>query len=148
MQVILRTALIYVLLLVILRVTSRRVSRSMTPLDMVILFLFGGMVSQSILGEDRSLTNSLLAIATVSLLHLSISVLKRRLPIIGRITEGTPVVVYQNGAWDEKRLSAIRIYKGDVMVDVRQNGLSNLDQVDKVVVEPNGGISVLTRRED
>lgn len=146
MEVIIRTAIMYVLLLVILRLTTRRVSRSMTPLDMVILFLFGGLAGQAILGQDRSITNSILAVVTISVIHLMISVLKLKVPLIGRITEGTPVVVYENGEWHDDKMSRLRIYKGDILTDVRQNGLHGMDTVDSVVVEPNGGISIVKKK--
>ena len=147
MQVVLRAALMYVLLLFLLRVTSRRVSRMMTPLDMVILFLFGGLSAQAILGEDRSFTNSVLAVATVASLHVMISAGKLRWPMLGRIAEGTPVVVYSNGEWDHRRMRELRIYKGDVMSEARQQGLAGLDGVAYAIVEPTGGVSLIKKDE-
>jgi uncharacterized membrane protein YcaP (DUF421 family) len=147
MEVIVRTAVMYLFLLVTLRLTTRRVSRSMTPLDMVVLFLFGGLAGQAILGQDRSITNSLLAVGTVSAIHLSINMLKLHFPIIGRLTEGTPVVVYEAGEWDHEKMKRLRIYQGDILIDVRQNGLGGMDKVSHVVVEPNGGISIIKKTD-
>ena len=47
MDIILRSAGAYVFLLIVLRITTHRVSRTMTPLDMGIMFLFGGLSSQA-----------------------------------------------------------------------------------------------------
>lgn len=144
-MVVIRALVVYFVLLILLRVTTRRVSRSMTPLDMVILFLFGGLSAQAILGDDHSMTSAFLAVGTIAGAHILISVAKVRWPLVGMISEGTPVVVYDDDRWLEDKLRHLRIYKSDVLAEVRQQGLSNLENVRCVIVEPTGGISVVRK---
>jgi hypothetical protein len=129
MDIILRAALAYVILLAILRITTHRVSRTMTPLDMVIVFLFGGLSSQAVLAGDQSITAAVIAVSTISLAHIAVSTMKIRWPGLGRVAEGTPSIVFANGQWDEKRLREMRIYKGDVLAEMRQRGISHLADV-------------------
>ena len=143
MDTIVRAAIMYVVVLIILRVTTRRIMRSATPLDLAVIFLFGGMAVQPILADDRSMTGALLAIGTVAVLHLGISALKLRWPVIGRITDGTPVIVYANGNWDHVQMRKMRVQRHDVLAEMRQNGIRSLDEVETVVVEHNGGLTVM-----
>ncbi|CAN7761507.1 YetF domain-containing protein [Caballeronia sp. dw_19] len=143
MDIVLRAAGAYLFLLIVLRITTHRVSRTMTPLDMVIMFLFGGLSSQAVLAGDQSITAALASVSTISMLHVFVSVAKRRWPSLGRVAEGTPTIVYANGQWDERRLREMRIYKGDVLAEMRQRGISHLDDVKYAIVENHGGISIM-----
>jgi uncharacterized membrane protein YcaP (DUF421 family) len=145
MDVILRAAVVYLCLLILLRITTRKIMRSATPLDMSVIFLFGGLGVQPILGEDRSLTSALLAAFTIAGLHMLISALKPKVPLIGWISEGTPVIVFENGRFNTARLRRLRVEDKDVIAEMRQNGHRSLDEVEKVVVEHNGGISIIAK---
>jgi uncharacterized membrane protein YcaP (DUF421 family) len=143
MDIIIRAAIAYFILLLILRITTHRVSRTMTPLDMVIMFLFGGLMGQAVLAGDQSITAGVIGVSTISILHITASTLKIHWPGLGRVVEGTPSIVFANGEWDDRRLREMRIYKGDVLAEMRQRGISRLQDVKYAIVENHGGISIM-----
>jgi uncharacterized membrane protein YcaP (DUF421 family) len=146
MGIVLRAALMYLFILVVLRITTRRMMRSATPLDMAIVFLIGGMGIQPVLGEDRSIVGAMLAISTIAGLHIGLSYLRLLAPVVGRIAEGTAVVLYSNGAWDAAEMRRLRVQRQDVMAEMRQKGLVSLDDVQSVIIEHNGAISIIRNR--
>jgi uncharacterized membrane protein YcaP (DUF421 family) len=146
MDTVIRATIVYFILLFVLRVTSRRVLRSATPMDLVLVFVFGGVGVQAILGEDRSVTTMLLSLATFSLLHIGISAAKRRWPHIGLYTEGAPTVVFRDGKWDDASLRALHMAQRDVVTEVRQGGGRGMDDVEMVIAEHNGGISIIKKQ--
>ncbi|MFW2829385.1 hypothetical protein [Sphingomonas sp. ID0503] len=83
MDTVIRATIVYFVLLFVIRTTSRRVLRSATPMDLVLIFVFGGVGVQAILGEDRSISAMLISLETFSLLHTVIAAAKRRWPYIG-----------------------------------------------------------------
>ena len=145
MEIVLRTVLLYFVILIILRVTTRRILRSATSLDLVVIFLFGGFSVPSLLATDMSLTGAVIGIATVAGLHFSLSRLRMRFPIIGMITEGTSVRIFSDGAFDENQMHRSRITMRDVTAEMRQSGTKALEEVDVIVVEHNGSITVLPK---
>jgi uncharacterized membrane protein YcaP (DUF421 family) len=145
MDTVIRAFIVYFLLLFIIRVTTRRVLRSATPMDLVLVFVFGGVGVQAILGEDRSISAMLLSIGSFSLLHVGISAAKRRWPEIGLFTEGSPMVVFRDGEWDDRSLRTLHIARRDVVAELRQNGRRSMDEVEMVVAEHNGGISIIAK---
>jgi uncharacterized membrane protein YcaP (DUF421 family) len=145
MGIVLRAALMYLVILTILRMTTRRMMRTATPMDMGIVVLIGGLGLQPILGEDRSITGSMLAIATISGLHVGLSYLPLWMPRLGQIVQGTPVVIYSNGHWDTREMQRLRVQEQDVLAEMRQKGINSLESVQSAVVEHNGGISIITR---
>jgi uncharacterized membrane protein YcaP (DUF421 family) len=146
MDTVIRAVIVYIALLFVLRVTSRRVLRSATPMDLVLIFVFGGVGVQAILGGDRSIATMLITLATFSLIHVAISALERRWPSIGLYAEGAPAVVFRDGAWDERSLQALHMAQRDIVTEVRQGGRRSMDEIEMVVAEHNGGISILPKQ--
>lgn len=145
MGIVIRAALVYLLLTLVLRVTTRRVLRSATPIDMVVIFIFGGLAIQAIMGQDRSITGALLALFTVSLVHIVVSIVMPRWEVLGMIVQGTPVTLFSEGEVDTRRIARMRIQQADLLSEVRQQGLSGFDEVDRIIVEQNGGLSVIPK---
>jgi len=145
MEVVIRSVIFYLVLVVALRITARRIMRAATPLDMALMFMFGGLSIQAILGVDRSLTSALIALFTISLCHVAVSALMPRWPALGRIIQGTPVVLFKDGKPDARRLAQLRMQEADLLSEVRQNGLRSFDQVDTMILEHQGGITVIAK---
>jgi uncharacterized membrane protein YcaP (DUF421 family) len=143
MDIVLRAVVMYFLILLMLRVTTRKMMRSATPLELTVVFLFGGLGVQPLLGGDRSLTAAFLGVITIASLHISLSSLELLVPVLGRVTKGAPVIVYRRGEWDWREMQMLRIQPADVLAEMRLQGLRNLDQVETVVVEHNGGITII-----
>lgn len=147
MDLVLRTAFVYLFILLLLRVTTRRILRSATPLDLVVIFLIGGFSMPSLLNNDTSFTAAILGMSTVAGLHFGLMRLRSRWPEVGMVTEGTPLIIYENDRFDDITMRRARVTTHDVRSEMRENGLQSLDDVDKVVVEHNGGITIVKRGE-
>jgi uncharacterized membrane protein YcaP (DUF421 family) len=143
MEVILRAAAAYFLLLMMVRLMGRRTASQLAPFDLVVLFLFGGVAITGVVGDDHSMTAAITALTTIGLAHIAMSWTKARSNWFGRLVDGTPVVLYENGQWHEKRMRALRVLEADVMVAVRQRGLMRLEQVRYAVAERDGKISIV-----
>lgn len=146
MEIVFRAALMYLIVLILLRLTTQRIMRSATPLDMVVIFFFGGMAVPPILGDDRSITGAVLALCTIAGLHMVLSHLKRIWPTIGMVTEGNPVVIYSNGTWDDEQMRRRRVDARDIMAEMRQQGITNLVDVQSAIVEHTGAITVVPKK--
>jgi uncharacterized membrane protein YcaP (DUF421 family) len=143
MNVILRAAAAYWIVLIAVRLIGRRTTSQLAPFDLVVLFLLAGSSLNAVLGLDHSLAAAFSAICTFGLMHISVSWLKTRSDRIGRWIDGTPVVIFENGAWNDDRMRRLRIEKTDVMAAARARGLQALSQVRYAVVERSGMISIV-----
>ena len=143
MSVIIRAAVAYLILLLAVRLIGRRMASMMAPFDIVVLFLFGGALMAAVLGDDHSMTAAISVVFSIGLMHVSVSALKERLPWVGRLVDGTPVVVFERGHWHRDRMRSLRMLESDVMAAVRQKGLMRLEQVRYAVVERDGKVSIV-----
>ena len=148
MEIVLRTAFLYIFILIVMRVTTRRILRSATALDLVVIFLLGGFSVPSLLSSDMSLTGAILGMSTVAGMHFALSRLRTRFPLIGMLTEGTSVRIYAPGGFDENQMLRSRITMQDVIAEMRQQGSLALDEVQSIIIEHNGSITVLRKEAD
>lgn len=146
MDSVLRGAAIYVVLLVILRLSGRRTTAQMTPFDFVLLLIVAETTQQALLGDDFSLTNAAILIVTLFSIDIVLSHVKQWLPRVGLLIDGTPTVLICNGQPDERALARSRVSLEDILAAAReQQGLERLDQVKFAILEAGSGISVVPK---
>lgn len=143
MSVILRPAAAYLILLFAVRLIGRRMASMLAPFDLIVLFLFGGALMSAMLGDDHSMVAAITSIFAIGLMHVWISAFKRWIPWFGRVVDGTPIIVYEQGQWHPHRMRGLRMLESDVMTAVRQKGLMRLEQVRYAIVERDGKISII-----
>jgi uncharacterized membrane protein YcaP (DUF421 family) len=145
MDTIIKAMIVYLVLLFVLRVIPRRTGNIMTPFEFILLFLLGGIAMQAVVGDDRSLTNALLGISSIALMHLLIATLKQRFSSLAKIIDGTPVVVVEHGKWQDERMNALRIQSQDIMAAARAQGIGKREDIELAIIERNGSVSVFRK---
>lgn len=130
-------------LLFAFRLIGRRGPNMMTPFEVVLLFMLGGMGMQAVICNDHSLTNALLGIGTVVMMHVLVSSLKGWSACFGRIVDGTPIIVFEKGHWQREHMRHLHVHEQDVMASARGQGIERLEQIKYAIVERNGAISVV-----
>ncbi len=137
----------YFFLLFVVRILRRRPGAQLTLFEFVIVFLIGGVIILATVGDDRSETNCTCAIITIALMHQLVSSLKSFSPTIGRIVDGTPLVLLKKGAWQNEAMQQASIDPEDVMANARGQGLKTLADIRYAVLERNGGISIFPKKK-
>ena len=137
----------YCFLVLMVRIVGRRPGKQLTPFEFVLIFFMGGVTLTPMVGDDRSLTNALLTIASIAVTHFVLSWLKQVSPAVGRIIDGTPLVLLDKGEWQTETLAKTAIQDSDVMGTARDQGIKNLEEIEYAVLERNGEISVIPKEE-
>lgn len=146
METILRGVAIYVILLVIIRLSGRRTLAEMTPFDFVLLLIVAETTQQALLGDDFSITNAALLIVTLFTLDIALSHIKARRRGIGLLIDGTPTILVRHGHLEERAMRRARVTRDDVLAAARiQQGLERLDQIKYAVLEISGEISIIPK---
>lgn len=144
MDAVMRAAAIYVALLVLFKFAGRRSLSELTIFDFVLLLIIGEATQQALLGDDFSITNAVLVIATLIGIDMLLSALKWRWPRFDLWLEGSPTIVVENGVALSSRLKAARIRVEDILESAREkHGLERLDQIKFAIIEKNGKISII-----
>jgi uncharacterized membrane protein YcaP (DUF421 family) len=135
----------YFILVLTIRLLTRRPGSQLTVFEFVLIFLMGGIIIASTLGQDRSVTNATCAVIIVGLLHRMVSYARNRWPRLGMLIDGIPLVIYKSGDWQEGIMREMRIAPDDVLAAARSKGLRGLEEIDYAILERNGQISILSK---
>jgi uncharacterized membrane protein YcaP (DUF421 family) len=147
MDAILRSAAVYLALLVIFRLAGRRPLSETTTFDLLLLLIISEAIQGVLVGDDYSFTQALLIVLTLVSLDVVLSWLKQRVPVVSRVVEGLPLVIVQNGEPLKDRMDRMKVGEDDVLQAARQrHGLERMEQIKYAVLERSGGISIIPQK--
>lgn len=135
----------YFILLLVVRVLKRRAGAQMTMFEFVLIFLMGGTIILSTVGNDRSVTNCTCAVIAVGFIHRALAWIKSKSPFVGALLDGTPVVAIRRGKWQYQVLREANLRREDIEAAARGSGIVSLRDVDYAVVERNGQINIFKK---
>ncbi len=139
----LRVAVIYAVLLVLLRLSGGRQFGQLTTIDLVTLLLLSNVVQNAMIGPDNSLTGGLVGAATL----LGLYRLTVRLPALQARLEPPPVILVYRGEVLGERLRREGISVSELGEAAREHGVADLAHVETAVLEMNGTISIIPKAE-
>lgn len=146
MDSVLRAAAIYVALLVLFKIAGRRSLAEITTFDFVLLMIIGEATQQALLGDDFSLSNSLMVIVTLIAIDVGLSLLKQRSQWVSQLIDGGPTIIVEDGRILKARLRHARLIEEDIMEAARSSqGIETLEQIKFAIIERNGKISVIAK---
>ena len=146
LDVAVRTAVVYLALLVGLRLTGKRQVGQFTPFDLLLLLLLANAVQNAMVGPDVSLAGGLVAAATLLALNGIVAALSRRTRGAERFLEGSPTILIRHGRILDENLVREGISREDLLRALREHGIDKPELVRSAILEVDGSISVL--RED
>lgn len=141
--IVVRSAIIFVALLTLLRVVGRRTLSDVTPMDMVVMLLVSETVSPALTQGDESVTGGLAAAATLIALSAAASHLAYRSRRAEKILSGTTDVLIRDGRVDPAVMRRYRITDADLQMALHQHGALHVGAVARAFVEPDGEITVV-----
>src|SRR5215218_5487257 len=97
MDLVFRTAYVFVLIFVVTRAVGRRELSSMEPFDLILLVVIGDLVQQGVTQSDYSLTGATTVITTMAVLVVATAYLSYRFKRLRPILEGDPVLLISEG---------------------------------------------------
>ncbi len=143
LEIILRTGIIYVVVLIGLRLTGKREVGQMTPFDLVLLLLIANAVQNAMTGPDTSVTGGIIAAATLLVLNMVVTRIVFLNKKVRHVVEGSPTLLIRHGKILTENLDKEQIPAESLRQALREHSISNVKDVNLAVLEIDGSISVL-----
>jgi uncharacterized membrane protein YcaP (DUF421 family) len=144
MDNVIRAAIMYFFLLVIFKVSGRRTLLQMTIFDFILILIISEATQQALLGEDFSLTGSMITIGTLIFIDMTLSLIKLRFPIVDLWLDGSPIILIENGRLLSRRMGYCHITESEVMEVARQQGgVEKISEIKFAILEKNGKLSIV-----
>ena len=141
LEKVLRSCLIYIFMVVGLRLFGKRELAQTNTFDLIVLLTLSNTLQNAIIGDDTSLTGGV--IGAISLLvcnYLVVRFLFRRAKL-DRFLEGTPVLLIKDGKVQQRNLDHELITLSELTAAAHKQGLRNLEDVDRGLLETGGSIT-------
>ncbi len=144
-EIVLRTVVVYLVVLLLLRFAGKRELGQMSVIDLVVILVIANAVQNSLNGGDASLIGGLVSAATLVGINLFFDRFGRRMPFLSALVREEPTVLMQHGRLIERNLDREDIEKEEIEMEAREHGIPDLEPVDMAVLEADGSISIIAK---
>ena len=146
--IVVRSVAVYGAVFVGLRLMGKREMGQMTVFDLVVILLIANAVQNAMVGPDASLQGGILAAIVLLVLNRSLAAFRLRGGRWGRLIEGTPTVLVEDGKFVESHLHKEGIEHDELEMAAREHGLDSVNDVKLAVLEVDGAISIVPGRSE
>ena len=145
-EFILRGAIVYLVLLVIVRMSGKRTIGQFTPFDLLVVMLLSEAVGASMVGGDESVVGGLIVAVTLVALNVSIAYIASRNQRLEVMIEGSEVLLGRDGRIFDAVLKKHRIGRNEIDHVLHAANI-DLKEMTFLILETDGTINVLSDKQ-
>lgn len=142
-----RTILIYFFVIFSLRMLGKRQIGELEPSELVVTIIISEVASLPIQDPNQPMITGIIVISLLLILEILLSFGAYKSPVIRKIFYGVPSVFYEKGKLNQKEMEKQRFNLNDLMSTMRNTGSTNLSEVEYIIMETNGNVSVIPKTQ-
>src|SRR3989442_4533074 len=142
-EIALRTAVIYAVVLVGVRLSGKREVGQMTPFDLTLLLLISNAVQNAMTGPDTSLIGGVIAASTLLILNYVVAELSGANRRFRKFVQGQPSLLVHDGQVISAHMAKEHVSMDELQRAMREHGISSYHDVALAVLEVDRLISFL-----
>jgi uncharacterized membrane protein YcaP (DUF421 family) len=142
-EIALRTAAVYAVVLLGVRLSGKREVGQMTPFDLTLLLLISNAVQNAMTGGDNSLLGGVVAAATLLLMNYFVADLSGGNRRFRKLIQGQPSLLIHDGELMTAHMAKEHISMDELERALREHGIVSRKDVALAVLEVDGSISCL-----
>ena len=143
-----RTALLYTVLISVIRLMGKRQIGQMEPSELVVTMMVADLAATPVLEENQSVWWAVLSIGVILLLEIVLSTASLHNIRIRKILCGKPVILIENGKILQENLRATRVTLDELTGYLRQKDVLDISTVQYAILETGGSLSVFPFPEE
>lgn len=136
--------LIYLYLILTLRAFGKRTLSKMNAFDFIITLAIGSTFSTIIINKSISLIEGMVALTLLVFLQYVATFSMTRSRSMQKILRSQPALLYYGNQFIEETMQKERIIHEEINQFVRLQGHSDYSDIQAVILEPDGSLSILT----
>jgi len=142
-EIVLRTVVVYLVVLAGVRLSGKREVGQMTPFDLTLLLLISNGVQNAMTGPDTSLIGGIAAAATLLLMNYAVAELSGTNRRFRKFVQGQPTLLVHNGEVITAHMAKEHVSMDELERALREHGINSYHDVALGVLEVDGSISCL-----
>ena len=141
----LRSLILYIVVIFGMRIMGKRQLGQLQPSELVVTILISNIATLPIENSDVPLILGIVPILTLMCFEVILSVCTLKSTRLRKLVWCNTRVLIQNGRINQQELSDLRYSVDDLMEQLRANGIFDLRQVEFVLAETNGQLSIVKK---
>ncbi len=142
-----RTILMYFFVIFSLRLLGKRQIGELEPSELVVTIIISEVASLPIQDPSQPVITSLIVIMLLLILEIFLSFGAYKNPTMRKIFYGVPSIFYEKGVLHQDEMKRQRFNLNDLMETVRNTGSTSLSEVEYIIMETNGNVSVIPKSQ-
>jgi len=143
LDITLRTAVIYIVVLAGVRLSGKREVGQMTPFDLTLLLLISNAVQNAMTGPDTSLMGGVVAASTLLILNYLVAEVSGGNRRFRKFIQGQPSLLVHDGEVISSHMAKEHVSMDELNRAMREHGIAHCKDVALAVLEVDGSISFL-----
>lgn len=144
-KVLIRTIFFYFFAMVMFRIMGKREVGQLGVIDLVVSILIAELIAISIENLEDSLWNTIVPIAALVLLELSLAFISLKSKKFRTFFDGKPSLIIDKGKVNYKEMVRQRYTIDDLLFELRQKGIKSVEDIDYALLEANGKLSIFKK---
>jgi uncharacterized membrane protein YcaP (DUF421 family) len=143
-ELVLRASIMYLLILAGFRIL-RRDAGSLSVSDLLVVVLIADAAQNGMAGEYTSVTEGVVIVATIFAWNFFLDWLAFQSEFAHRLLNPPPLLLVRDGRIQGRNLRSELITKGDLLEQLREQGIEDISIVKKCFLEGDGKLSVIRK---
>lgn len=135
--------LAYFALVLMLRTSGKRTLAKLNAFDLVVTVALGSTLATILLSKDVTVATGVVAFAVLIGMQYAIAALSVHSDTVRRATRSEPRLLVRRGTLLRKAMEEERLTEGEVLQALRNHGQSRVEDVDAVILETDGSLSIV-----
>ncbi|MDD4169358.1 MAG: DUF421 domain-containing protein [Desulfotomaculaceae bacterium] len=144
---IIRTIILFVVVVVGLRLMGKRQIGQLQPYEMVIIIMLSAIAAVPMGNTGIPLVSGLFPILTLIVIQVALSYISLKSETARGIICGTPSVLIKNGKIIEQELARQRYDINDLLEQLRAKDMYNIADVEFAILENSGQLSIISKSQ-
>lgn len=144
LHIILSTSAVFFFIMIVFRIFGKTELAQLSITDLVFVLLISNAVQNAMVGPDTSLLGGLVAASVLFFINMVLKRIKYRFPIFKKFMEGEPIILVYKGVINKVNCRKVGITEDEILETIREHGSDSVDEVNSVILEADGNISVVS----
>lgn len=148
LNILLRTLIVYVLLIIAMRIGGKRQIGELQLSELVSALLLSEIASMPIGHEEIPLTFAVIPLVTVICIEIIAAYAVTKSKRLRNLFDGKPSVIIEKGKLNMAELGKLRLGIEELIAEARLKGISDISDLEYAILEDNGKLSVFKKAEN
>jgi uncharacterized membrane protein YcaP (DUF421 family) len=141
-ETVLRTLIMFSVILLSLSILGKRGVKQLSVFELVVIIGLGSAAGDPMFYKDVGLLPAFIVFILVTSLYLFVTHLVGKNKKVEHLVEGKPVCLVEQGKFAIDNFEKEPLGQDEFFAELRLKGVSHLGQIEKAIIETNGGISI------